>query len=268
MLNSLTRIFVSLKSTVSLTVRRKESKKLYRSKEGTRKKMVKYLGQSEAANIDKDLFDKYRFSVDQLMELAGQSCAIAIAKCYPPKADSPNRVLVCCGPGNNGGDGLVCSRHLKLFGYEPQIYYPKRTNNKLYQNLTHQCVENGVTLLEKVSEFKPLNEYIVIVDALFGFSFKPPVREDFLEIMEFLKNASTPICSIDIPSGWDVETGPPEGAINPEMLISLTAPKLCAINFKGKFHYLGGRFVPKNLEAEYNLNLPEYPGTDLVIPLQ
>ncbi|XP_020712164.1 NAD(P)H-hydrate epimerase [Athalia rosae] len=230
--------------------------------------MVKFLGQSEATKIDVDLIEKYKFSLDQLMELAGQSCAIAIAKCYPLRSDIQNLVLVCCGPGNNGGDGLVCSRHLKLFGYEPQVYYPKRPNNKLYQNLMHQCMENGVQLLAEISDFKPLNEYIVIVDALFGFSFKPPVRREFQKIIDLLKQSIVPICSIDIPSGWDVESGPLAGDISPAMLISLTAPKLCATNFKGKFHYLGGRFVPKKLEQEYKLNLPNYHGTDLVVRLE
>ena len=230
--------------------------------------MVKYLNQTEAINVDKELFEKYKFSVDQLMELAGQSCAIAIAQAYPLNADGENNVLVCCGPGNNGGDGLVCARHLKIFGYSPELYYPKRTNNTLYQNLLHQCQENDIPILEAVANIKDTTEYIAIVDALFGFSFKPPVRADFVPIIDILKNSKAPICSVDIPSGWDVETGPPaEGGIQPEMLISLTAPKLCARSFAGKYHYLGGRFVPKKLEKSYELNLPEYPGTDFVIRL-
>ncbi|XP_058790875.1 NAD(P)H-hydrate epimerase [Phymastichus coffea] len=231
-------------------------------------KMVKYLNQSEAMNVDKELFEKYKFSVDQLMELAGQSCAIAIAKCYPLSSNSNNAILVCCGPGNNGGDGLVCARHLKIFGYSPELYYPQRTNNTLYQNLFHQCMENDIPVLETTADVKDTKSYKLIVDALFGFSFKPPVRPNFIPIIDILKNSSAPICSIDIPSGWNVETGPPaENAIKPEMLISLTAPKLCAHKFIGKHHYLGGRFVPKKLETSYQLNLPEYPGTDYIVPL-
>ncbi|XP_044011654.1 NAD(P)H-hydrate epimerase [Aphidius gifuensis] len=229
-------------------------------------KMVKYLNQDEAINIDKDLFDKYKFSVDQLMELAGQSCAIAFTKVY--SLSSSKKILVCCGPGNNGGDGLVCARHLSLYGYKPEIYYPKKTTNNLFINLLHQCQENDIPILDDIKNIKESCYYDVIIDALFGFSFKPPVRDTFVPIVDFMKTSSAPIFSIDIPSGWDVENGPPDSdAIKPDSLISLTAPKLCATKFEGKNHYLGGRFVPKKLENQYQLDLPEYPDTELVIKL-
>ena len=46
----------------------------------------------------------------QLMELAGLACAQTLATVYDK--DRYPRVLVCCGPGNQGGDGLVAARHL------------------------------------------------------------------------------------------------------------------------------------------------------------
>jgi len=54
------------------------------------------------------------FSIDQLMELAGLSCAEATATAFPERS---RKVLVVAGPGNNGGDGLVAARHLTHFGY-------------------------------------------------------------------------------------------------------------------------------------------------------
>ncbi|RXG55849.1 NAD(P)H-hydrate epimerase [Armadillidium vulgare] len=111
--------------------------------------------------------------------------------------------------------------------------------------------------------------YAAVVDALFGFSFKPPVRPLFEPILDALSQTKVPVASVDIPSGWNVETGPPSDAasLNPDMLISLTAPKLCSKYFKGRFHYLGGRFVPPKLEEKYELNLPSYEAADQVVLL-
>ncbi|KAL5020007.1 hypothetical protein ScPMuIL_002899 [Solemya velum] len=232
---------------------------------------LKFLGQEESQSIDQELFTEYAFSVDQLMELAGYSSAVAIARCYPlEKMTRDNAaILVCCGPGNNGGDGLVCARHLKLFGYRPSIFYPKRSNKPLFQNLMLQCERMDMPFLSFFpSEPQLINEsYNIVVDALFGFSFKGPARPEFASVIDKLKRIDIPICSIDVPSGWDIEDGDPDG-LSPDFLISLTAPKLCAKHFKGRFHFLGGRFVPRTLEQKYELSLPPYPGTDCVVELK
>lgn len=154
-------------------------------------KMVKYLAQQEAINIDLELFNDYKYSVDQLMELAGLSCATAIAKIYSHQQLANRMILVCCGPGNNGGDGLVCARHLKLFGYNPTVYYPKRTDKPLYSNLTHQCAEMDIPILDQLPD--DVEKIGLFVDALFGFSFKPPVRKEFVGVIDLLKNSNKPI---------------------------------------------------------------------------
>ncbi|XP_019721675.1 NAD(P)H-hydrate epimerase [Hippocampus comes] len=230
---------------------------------------IKYLGQEEAQRIDEELFSEYGFSVDQLMELAGLSCATAVTRAYPlsclvkPKPT----VLVICGPGNNGGDGLVCARHLKLFGYEPSILYPKRPNKPLFQGLTTQCQKMEIPFLTEMPEAPVIDEaFNLVIDAIFGFSFKGAVREPFGSIIDVLKKTTVPIASIDIPSGWDVEQGSVDG-LQPDTLISLTAPKNSATLFKGRHHFLGGRFVPPALERKYQLNLPRYPETDCVLKL-
>ncbi|XP_054830097.1 NAD(P)H-hydrate epimerase [Eublepharis macularius] len=231
---------------------------------------VKYLGQKEAQAIDQALFEEYKFSVDQLMELAGLSCATAIAKAYPASSFTASQpaVLIVCGPGNNGGDGLVCARHLKMFGYEPTLYYPKRPSKSLFEGLTTQCQKMDIPFLSEFpSEAALIDEvYGLVVDAIFGFSFQGAVREPFGTILGTLEEVTVPIVSIDIPSGWDVEKGNPDG-IQPDMLISLTAPKKAAKQFTGRYHFLGGRFVPLALQKKYSLNLPPYPETDCVLQL-
>lgn len=153
--------------------------------------MVKYLGQEEAINIDVELFNEYKYSVDQLMELAGLSCATAIAKTYSIEHLGNKQILVCCGPGNNGGDGLVCARHLKLFGYDTAVYYPKQTDKALYKNLTHQCTAMNIAVLQDLP--LKVDNLGLIVDALFGFSFKPPVRKDFVPVIELMKTSNIPV---------------------------------------------------------------------------
>jgi len=221
---------------------------------------VKCLSQEEAIKIDQELFNEYSFSVDQLMELAGLSCAQAIHATY-----TPGKVLVLCGPGNNGGDGLVCARHLKLFGFEPAIFTPKEPNSELMRRLVQQALHMDIDRIMNLGGIENnMDRYELVVDAIFGFSFKPPIREPFEGVLKNLAETSLPIFSIDIPSGWDVESGPSTDpsvpAIKPDALISLTAPKLCAKFFKGK-HFIGGRFVPEKLADKYALNLPKYPGS-------
>lgn len=77
--------------------------------------------------------DAGAYSLDQLMELAGLAVAQAVHKLFPPApSGTHHKVLVACGPGNNGGDGLVAARHLLHFGYRPTIYYPKPSKNELH----------------------------------------------------------------------------------------------------------------------------------------
>jgi NAD(P)H-hydrate epimerase len=74
------------------------------------------------------------------------------------------------------------------------------------------------------------------------------------------------IASVDIPSGWDVDKGNIYGTFNPQMLISLTLPKLCAVDYKG-IHYLGGRFVPHCIYQKMKLDKPVYKGSEMVVLL-
>lgn len=83
---------------------------------------MKFISQQEAQSIDEKLLSQqYAYSLDQLMELAGLSVAEAVRKFY---CSGPRRILICCGPGNNGGDGLVAGRHLLLFGNHVDVLIP------------------------------------------------------------------------------------------------------------------------------------------------
>ena len=80
------------------------------------------------------------------MELAGLAVAQATHDFTENElGKSSARILTVCGPGNNGGDGLVAARHLKFFGHTPSIFYPKPTNNDLYRDLQNLAVKCEVT---------------------------------------------------------------------------------------------------------------------------
>ena len=149
------------------------------------------------------------------------------------------------------------------------ILYPKRGQSNLFINLVKQCEKMGIEFINEIPLIDELNkEYQIIIDALFGFSFKPPVRPSFADILNRMSETQIPVASIDIPSGWHVEEGDVNGiGLKPELLISLTAPKKCSAHFNGKYHYLGGRFVPQIMQDKYALNLPKYPGLDCFVKL-
>ena len=105
-----------------------------------------------------------------------------------------------------------------------------------------QCANLNIPFLETFPS-ENLERFKLILDGIFGFSFKGEVREPFKSILDGMRESKIPIGSIDVPSGWDVDLGNINQTLNPEMLVSLTLPKLCTKDFQGT-HYLGGRFVP------------------------
>lgn len=115
----------------------------------------------------------------------------------------------------------------------------------------------------------------VVVDALFGFSFRPPLRSPFDELMRAIAEASSgamavPVASVDVPSGWDVDGEDATGlGFVPDSLVSLTAPKPCAAKLESAAQWLGGRFVPPSLAERLGIEgyASLYQGSEQVVLL-
>ncbi|KAK3662452.1 hypothetical protein LTR22_006731 [Elasticomyces elasticus] len=202
---------------------------------------MRTLGPKAAAALDEELMSTGAYSIDQLMELAGLSVSHAMYALSPPQK-TPN-VLVACGPGNNGGDGLVAARHLYHFGYKPTMYFPKQTKNELYQRLRTQLEHLKVPFTDDFVGAAKKTDYII--DAIFGFSFSGEVREPFPAVIKALAESKVPVLAVDAPSSWNIDEGPPKDGpgkdYNPDALVSMTAAKPLVKWFKGR-HFVGGRF--------------------------
>lgn len=80
-----------------------------------------------------------------------------------------------------------------------------------------------------------------------GFSFSGEVREPFPAVIKALEETKLAVTSVDAPSSWNIEEGPPSSgpgsSFHPAVLVSLTAPKPLVKHFKGR-HFIGGRHDP------------------------
>lgn len=183
----------------------------------------------------------------------------------------------------------MAARHLKHYGYEPTVYYPKEGKNELYQVCTvYTCKSTRIPSTNSISTiFKRLKTQLntlaipftddmtselsrsdLLIDAIFGFSFGGPLRDPFGSIITQIENAKIPVLSVDAPSSWDINSGPPSSGpganFMPQALISLTAPKPCVKFFKGR-HFVGGRFLTTAIAQKYGLVCPAYEGIDQVV---
>lgn len=165
-------------------------------------------------------------------------------------------------------------RGIYLHAYcSPQIHEPGSiTLNCLFvipqQRLKTQLHNLSVPFTDDFTT--SLSTTSLVVDAIFGFSFGGPLREPYPAIISQLESTKVPVVSVDAPSSWDIESGPPQegpGAnFMPEVLVSLTAPKPCVKFFKGR-HFIGGRFLTKATAEKYGLDVPDYPGIDQVMEI-
>ncbi|KAM9685381.1 LOW QUALITY PROTEIN: yjeF N-terminal domain-containing protein 3 [Trichechus inunguis] len=234
----------------------------------------RFLSIAQAAALERELLEDYRFGRQRLAELCDHASAVAVTKVFPLAALSRKQrtVLVVCGPEQNGAVGLVCARHLQVFEYEPTIFYPMRSLDPLlHRDLTTQCEKMDIPFLSYLPmEVQLINDvYGLAVDAVLGPGTElGEVGGPCTRVLATLKLLSIPLVSLDIPSGWDAETGSDaEDGLRPDVLVSVAASKRCAGRFSGRHHFVAGRFVPDDVRRKLALRLPGYTRTDCVVAL-
>lgn len=135
-----------------------------------------------------------------------------------------NRILVVCGPGNNGGDGLIAARLLHLDGGNVSVYLVgeiDRCTPETKQAYT-DAVQSGVPFVQEPE----WDAYGLIVDALFGIGLSRAPEGQFERAIQKINHSSAKVLSVDIPSGICADTGEALGvAVYADITVSMAAYK-------------------------------------------
>lgn len=185
--------------------------------------------------IDKIAIDEYGMSGLVLMENAGRGCVEQLLKSRPIGA-----VVVCCGPGNNGGDGLVIARHLAIAAVPVRVLLSaERESLSAHARHNLDILSKTSVLIQHKPEItvrdlmgddpvqKPAAP-IWVVDALLGTGFQGAVRPPLDRWIAAINATPFRRLAVDIPSGLDCDTGHSIGeCIRADVTCTFVALKPC-----------------------------------------
>src|SRR5262245_42400843 len=177
------------------------------------------LTRAQAREFDRRAIEEFGVPGVVLMENAGRGVAVQMRKYNPKK----RRVVVCCGKGNNGGDGFVIARHLDNFGWPVKILLFAKPSEltgdaaTMFEIVKRSRIPMEYFPLDGLRTEDYLNEQLTmfadgwIVDAVFGTGLAGPVREPFDRVITAINSSPSWVLSVDIPSGLDCDSGQPLG---------------------------------------------------------
>lgn len=214
--------------------------------------------------IDRLAVDRYDIPALTLMENAGRLIAAETAAFLTAKGGKlpESLVTVCCGRGNNGGDGLVAARYLKEAGAEVMVFLaPHKRDGKysaeVQESLT-RAASAGVSVHQASEEVVELDVRLrssaVVIDALLGTGSSGKPAGPVHKMIQRINKAGKPVVAVDIPSGLHPDTGHHSGVVvEAALTLALGLPKkgLLAVHAKkyvGELKVLDIGF-PKELTA-------------------
>jgi NAD(P)H-hydrate epimerase len=190
---------------------------------------MKIVSAAEMREIDRVTSDRFGVPSLTLMENAGTAVADFVASQYP----SAKRIGVICGKGNNGGDGFVVARQLHQAGKEVRVLLlaePAELRGDAAEMFTKLPIA-PVTVTShdqlKAASARAVFGADVLVDAILGTGFRPPVSGLYAEAIAALNAVSAPVVAVDIPSGADADVmGEQVGAVaRADAVVTFTAPR-------------------------------------------
>ena len=185
---------------------------------------------AEMREIDRATSDRFGVPSITLMENAGSAVAQFILGHYR----KANRMAVVCGKGNNGGDGFVIARSLHRAGRKVEVWLLASPSDLRGDALVmYERLPLRPTVLQSKQDLegelsRSLADCDLIVDALLGTGFQPPVRGLYADAIAALNGSGKPIVAVDIPSGVDSDLMTPqagEGIARADAIVTFTAPR-------------------------------------------
>lgn len=146
---------------------------------------------NEVGSLDQRCYEQYALSEDILMEHAADGMADFIKKNFSPE----QRILIVCGGGNNGADGLALARILHK-DYDLKVFMAKEPKSEMAKLQYIRCQSVGVVFVDEVSEAE------IVVDAILGTGFKGEVSIPLAATLEHMNNLSAVKIACDIPSAY------------------------------------------------------------------
>jgi len=174
-------------------------------------------------------------NMTQLMSAAGKAVFRQLQTYFP----APARLAVCCGEGNNGGDGYIVARLAQKAGYQVQVFALK-PDMELPEPIESDAHRARAAWREQSGSEKPLldcspDQFDVLIDALFGVGLNRALEGDPVSWVQRVNGSTTPVVSIDVPSGLNADTGHvPGAAIRAHLTICLVALKRGLLTGQGQ----------------------------------
>jgi len=190
---------------------------------------MKIVSTAEMREIDRVTTQRFGVPSLTLMENAGTAVAEFVLSQYP----SAERIGVICGKGNNGGDGFVAARRLHGAGKGVRIVLLAESSElrgdaaEMFARLPVAPVIVRSSDELKGEQARAVFESEVLLDAILGTGFKPPVSGLYAEAIRLLNASSARLVAVDIPSGADADVmGEQTGAVaRADAVVTFTAPR-------------------------------------------
>lgn len=180
--------------------------------------------------LDYDTIHSYGVESLVLMERA----ALAVTEELKKNFDT-GKILVICGSGNNGADGMAAARILHLEGYRVDMYLAGKMES-FTPEAKIQWKIAGNYGISVVNNFRP-DEYTSIVDAVFGVGLSREVTGKYRELFELVNRSRIPVLAADIPSGICSATGKVMGtAIRAAKTVTFAYAKAGLYLYPGAFY--------------------------------